>query len=124
VVTAPDGTVLREFACPFPDTTNNRMELQAAIAALKAVPCGDLTIITDSQYVHRGITTWVAGWKRKGWLTAAKKPVLNQELWVELDSLAAEHEGPLHWKWVRGHAGTPGNERADELAQAAAQSIA
>jgi ribonuclease HI len=124
VITTPAGEVIREFARGYPKTTNNRMELHAAIAALKAMPEGDLTIVTDSQYVIRGITEWLAGWKRKGWQTAGKKPVLNQELWRELDALAAAHVGPLQWRWVRGHATSAGNCRADELARAAAERIA
>ncbi|TAK86901.1 MAG: ribonuclease HI [Aquabacterium sp.] len=96
-------------------TTNNRMELTAVIEALGALKrrC-KVQIYTDSQYVRKGITEWVAGWKRKGWVTADKKPVKNQDLWVRLDELAATQD--VQWHWVRGHDGDPGNEKADELA--------
>lgn len=99
------------------DTTNNRMELLAAINALEALgrPSG-ITIITDSAYVKNGVTTWIHGWKRNGWKTAAKKPVKNVELWQRLDEAQARHD--VIWKWVKGHAGHPENERADELARA------
>ncbi len=123
VITTPDGAVINEFVKAFPDTTNNRMELIAVISALKAVPIGKLIIFTDSQYTINGITSWVKNWKRNGWITSSKKPVENKDLWVELDLLVASHDGPLEWKWVRGHVGTPGNERADTLAQQAASAI-
>jgi len=98
------------------NTTNQRMELQAAIEALKALkkPCG-VTIHSDSKYVIQGITEWIHGWKKKGWRNYNKKPVANRELWQELDSLNSKHE--VTWLWVKGHAGHPGNERADELAR-------
>jgi ribonuclease HI len=97
------------------DTTNNRMELQAAIQGLKALKrtCS-VELYTDSQYVRKGITEWMNGWKRNGWKTAAKKPVKNAELWRELDEQVARHS--INWHWVKGHAGNPGNELADELA--------
>lgn len=97
------------------DTTNNRMELMAVIQALHALKrrCV-VTVHTDSTYVMKGMTEWMVNWKRRGWRTADKKPVKNADLWQELDVLAQQHE--LHWKWVKGHAGDPGNERADELA--------
>jgi len=98
-----------------PDTTNNRMELQAAIEALKALkrPCTvDLT--TDSEYVKNGITTWLENWKQKGWKTAARKPVKNADLWRALDEENQRHT--VRWHWVRGHTGHPENERADQLA--------
>ena len=123
VITTPDGAVVKEFVKAFPDTTNNRMELIAVISALKAVPTGKLIIFTDSLYTINGITSWVKNWKRNGWMTASKKPVENKDLWVELDQLVAGHDGPLEWKWVRGHVGTPGNERADKLAQEAATAL-
>jgi ribonuclease HI len=96
-------------------TTNNRMELTAVIQALEALkrPCR-VTLYTDSEYVRNGITNWIHNWKRRGWTTANKQPVKNVELWRELDELAGKHE--IDWRWVRGHAGDPGNERADMLA--------
>ncbi|MCX7892630.1 MAG: ribonuclease HI [Burkholderiales bacterium] len=97
------------------ETTNNRMELTAVIRALESLKrtCR-VELYTDSQYVRNGITTWLADWKRRGWKTADRKPVKNQDLWKRLDELAAAHE--IHWHWVRGHAGHPENERADALA--------
>ena len=96
-------------------TTNNRMELMAVIRALEALKrrCR-VKLYTDSLYVMKGITIWIHDWKRKGWLTADKKPVKNEDLWRRLDELAAKHE--IEWHWVKGHAGHPENERADELA--------
>jgi ribonuclease HI len=98
-----------------PQTTNNRMELTAVIEALAALKqrC-EVAIYTDSAYVKNGITTWIHNWKQRGWRTADKKPVKNIELWQRLDALASQHD--VRWHWVRGHAGDPGNERADELA--------
>ncbi|MEO6985741.1 MAG: ribonuclease HI [Paralcaligenes sp.] len=98
-----------------PDTTNNRMELMAVIEALKVLKrrC-EVVVHTDSQYVQKGMTEWLANWKRRGWRTADKKPVKNADLWQQLDTLVQQHS--LSWKWVKGHAGDPGNERADELA--------
>ncbi|HAD25676.1 MAG TPA: ribonuclease HI [Alphaproteobacteria bacterium] len=97
------------------DTTNNRMEMMAAIEALRALkrPC-DLHIHTDSVYLRDGITKWIHGWKRNGWRTAAKKPVKNRDLWEQLDVLLADQQ--VTWHWVKGHAGHPENERADALA--------
>ena len=96
-------------------TTNNRMELTAVIEGLKALKRRSrVEIRTDSQYVKNGMEDWIHGWKKNGWKTAAKKPVKNEDLWRELDRLCAEHE--IVWKWVKGHAGEPGNERADGLA--------
>ena len=98
-----------------PATTNNQMELQAAIEALGTFPEGAaLRLHTDSQYVKNGITSWIHGWKRNGWKTASRKPVKNRELWQALDALAATRE--VQWAWVKGHAGHPGNEEADRLA--------
>ncbi|MFA7669747.1 MAG: ribonuclease HI [Burkholderiaceae bacterium] len=96
-------------------TTNNRMELTGVIEALKALkrPC-EVVVHTDSQYVQKGMNEWLANWKRRGWRTADKKPVRNADLWQELDALVAQHQ--VEWRWVRGHAGDPGNERADALA--------
>lgn len=106
-----------------PHTTNNRMEMMAAIRALEALkrPC-TVDLHTDSTYVRDGITKWIFGWKRNGWRTAAKKPVANAELWQELERAAARHE--VTWHWVKGHAGHEGNERADQLASDAASEIA
>lgn len=123
VITTPDGNIVKEIVKAYPNTTNNRMELLAAISALKAVPSGDIRIITDSQYVVKGITSWIKSWKAKGWVNSQRQPVVNQDLWQELDALAAAHAGRLYWEWTRGHAGTPGNERADALAQQAAESL-
>jgi ribonuclease HI len=96
-------------------TTNNRMELTAVIEALTALkkPC-QVTVYTDSEYVRQGITTWIHGWKQRGWKTADKKPVKNVDLWQRLDAQVSLHQ--VTWKWVKGHAGDPGNERADALA--------
>jgi ribonuclease HI len=99
-------------------TTNNRMELQAVIGALKALKRPvEARVYTDSQYVRRGILEWVPQWKARGWKTADKKPVKNQDLWLLLDAEAARHR--IEWHWVPGHAGVPGNERVDALANAA-----
>ena len=97
------------------ETTNNRMELTAAIEALKALNGErDVLLHTDSRYVMDGINKWLPNWKKRGWKTAAKKPVKNQDLWQELDAVAAKHN--IKWNWVRGHTGVPGNEEADALA--------
>ncbi|WP_341368259.1 ribonuclease HI [Yoonia sp. BS5-3] len=117
---ARDGDqVLKERALKGgePDTTNNRMELLAAITALETLkrPTA-LTIVTDSSYVKDGITSWIHGWKKRGWKTAAKKPVKNEDLWRRLDAAVGRHD--VSWEWVKGHAGHPENERADELARA------
>ncbi|MCG8996509.1 ribonuclease HI [Laribacter hongkongensis] len=98
-----------------PDTTNNRMELQAVIEALRCLkrPC-DIDIYTDSQYVQKGISEWITGWKARGWRTASKAPVKNADLWQILDAEVARHR--IQWHWVKGHAGHEFNERADELA--------
>jgi ribonuclease HI len=96
-------------------TTNNRMELMAAIKALEAlIRPATVRLHTDSSYLRNGITTWMHGWQRNGWITVAKKPVKNADLWRRLDQAAARHE--IEWVWVKGHAGNAGNERADELA--------
>jgi ribonuclease HI len=99
------------------ETTNNRMEMTAVIEALKALkrPC-QVTLHLDSKYVLQGITEWLPGWKAKGWKTAAKQPVKNVDLWQELDALAHTAGHQIEWRWVKGHAGDPGNERADALA--------
>jgi ribonuclease HI len=105
----------RELYGGEPITTNNRMELTAVIRALSALKrrC-KVTLYTDSEYVRKGISEWISGWKARGWLTAERKPVKNVELWRRLDALAREHD--VQWRWVKGHAGDPGNERADLLA--------
>ena len=110
------GSHEREIAGGEPETTNNRMEITAAIKAIEALkyPC-EVTIYTDSNYLKQGIQTWIAGWKRKGWRTAAGKPVKNKDLWIELEAVQEPHT--MTWKWVKGHAGDPGNERADEIAR-------
>lgn len=101
-----------------PDTTNNRMELTAVIRGLEALqrPC-EVRVITDSQYVMKGVTEWMAAWKRRGWRTADRKPVRNIDLWQRLDEALTRHR--VEWRWVRGHAGHDGNERADMLANRA-----
>ncbi|MBB2778058.1 UNVERIFIED_ORG: ribonuclease HI [Comamonas terrigena] len=99
------------------ETTNNRMELTAVIEALRALkrPC-DVTLFLDSEYVRKGITEWIHGWKAKGWKTSTKQPVKNVELWQALDALVSGAGHRIEWRWVKGHAGDPGNERADALA--------
>lgn len=112
------GTILkeRELQGGEADTTNNRMELLAAIHALETLDRpSKITIVTDSAYVKNGVTGWIHGWKRNGWRTAAKKPVKNAELWQRLDTAQERHD--VTWEWVKGHAGHPENERADELAR-------
>ena len=116
---AMDGDVVvkeRELAGGEPETTNNRMELLAAIHALEALdrPTA-ITVITDSAYVKNGVTGWIFGWKKNGWKTSARKPVKNVELWQRLDEAQARHD--VTWEWVKGHAGHPENERADALAR-------
>jgi ribonuclease HI len=119
------GAVLRwngrekEIAGGEPETTNNRMEMMAAIAALELLKRpSTVRLTTDSVYVRDGITKWIHGWKRNGWRTAAKKPVANAELWQRLDAACTPHR--IEWLWVKGHAGHPENERADQLASDAA----
>lgn len=106
---------LKELCGGEPATTNNRMELMGAIRALEALkePC-TVILYTDSNYVRSGITEWLRGWKAKGWKTASKQPVKNVDLWQRLDAAAARHA--VDWRWVKGHAGDPGNEAADRLA--------
>jgi ribonuclease HI len=114
------GDLKREmFGCE-PHTTNNRMELTAAIEGLKRLKesCS-VEIITDSEYLKNGITTWIHGWKRKNWVTANKEPVKNSDLWMALDSLVQKHE--TKWKWTKGHASHEDNNRCDELASRAAR---
>ena len=118
-----DGAERREFYGGEAETTNNRMEMTAAIRALQETAgAGEVRLHTDSQYVKNGINDWIKNWKRNGWKTSAKKPVKNQDLWQALD---AEIEGRrIDWRWVKGHAGDPGNERADELARMGALAAA
>ena len=116
------GTHVKELYGGEPATTNNRMELMAVIQGLGALNrrC-KVTLYTDSQYVHKGISTWISDWKRRGWRTADKKPVKNVDLWQQLEAIAARHD--VDWVWVKGHAGNPGNERADELANLGVASV-
>ncbi len=122
------GTILRfrgaekELCGAEPETTNNRMELTAAIRGLEALtrPCG-VRVVTDSQYLVKGITEWIHGWRRKGWVTSGKAPVLNRDLWERLLELTSQHK--VEWVWVRGHNGHPENERCDELARGAIASL-
>ena len=104
------------------NTTNNRMELTAVITALRALrrPCR-VILLTDSQYVQKGISEWIVGWKARGWRTADKKPVKNADLWQELDEATRRHD--IQWRWVKGHAGHEGNERADRLANKGVDSV-
>lgn len=112
----------KELSGGEPDTTNNRMELMAAIQALESLKrASAVDLHTDSTYVKDGITKWIHGWKRNGWKTSAKKPVKNEDLWKRLDAALSDHQ--VSWHWIKGHAGHPGNERADELATTAAQAI-
>lgn len=113
------GAIEKELSGGETPTTNNRMEMMAAIMALETLkrPCR-VILSTDSVYVRDGITKWIHGWKRNGWRTAAKKPVANAELWQRLDQAAARHQ--IEWRWVKGHAGDADNERADRLASDAA----
>ena len=115
------GAHEKELSGSDPETTNNRMERTAAIRALKALiePC-DVTLHTDSRYVIDGITKWVEGWKKRGWVNASKKPVRNEDLWHDLIEAAAPHT--IHWQWVKGHSGHEENERVDRLASDAADS--
>ena len=114
-VVLKSGGQVKELYGGEPATTNNRMELKAAIEALAALkkPCR-VALYTDSNYVRSGITEWLPAWRARGWRTADKKPVKNKDLWEELSALAAKHE--VSWHWIKGHSGHPENERADELA--------
>ena len=116
------GARTRELSGGVPATTNNRMELQAAIEALAALkqPCA-VEFHTDSNYLRDGITKWLHGWKRNGWKTKAKQPVKNEDLWRQLDAAVSAHK--VSWHWVKGHAGDAGNERCDELATAAIAAV-
>ena len=109
------GEVEKELCGGERATTNNRMELTAVIRALQVLKRGcEVQLHTDSKYVQQGITAWIHGWKKNGWRTSGKKPVKNDDLWKELDGLAQQHD--IDWRWVKGHAGHVGNERADQLA--------
>lgn len=116
------GEHQRELSGAEPSTTNNRMELTAAIMAMEALrePC-EVTLCTDSQYLKNGITEWLPGWIRRGWNTTARKPVKNQDLWQRLHTACQRHE--IRWRWVRGHAGDPANQRVDRLATAARETL-
>ena len=112
----------REIFGHEPDTTNNRMELAAAIAGLETLKRpARVQLVTDSQYVMKGVTQWMDGWRANGWKTAAKKPVKNQDLWLALEAALTRHQ--VSWQWVKGHAGHPENERVDEAARKAAESL-
>jgi ribonuclease HI len=116
------GEHQREISGAEPHTTNNRMELTAVIRALEALKRPvRASLYTDSEYVRRGIQEWLPEWKARGWRTAARKPVKNQDLWQQLDQLAAAHQ--IEWHWVPGHAGVPGNERVDRLANEAIDTL-
>ncbi len=116
------GEHRRELSGGEPDTTNNRMEMMAAIAALETLrePC-QVVLNTDSRYLQQGIGEWLPNWKRRGWRTAGGQPVKNADLWQRLEVAAERHR--VDWRWVKGHAGDPGNERADALASEAARRI-
>jgi len=119
-VVLSSGRHQKELYGGAPSTTNNRMELTAVIEALTALKGpSEVELFTDSEYVRKGITEWIHNWKRRGWLTADKKPVKNADLWRALDEAARRHQ--VDWRWVKGHAGTPGNERADALANLGAE---
>ena len=111
------GDTVKELFGGEMGTTNNRMEMMAVIEALAALkrPCR-VTLYLDSEYVRKGITEWISGWKARGWRTAAKQPVKNIDLWQKLDNLITSSGHTIEWRWVKGHAGDPGNERADALA--------
>ena len=116
------GEHLRELSGAEAQTTNNRMELTAVIRALEALKRGvSARVHTDSEYVVRGINEWLPNWKARGWRTADRKPVKNQDLWEQLDAAATRHD--IEWKWVKGHSGVPGNERVDALANAAIDAL-
>ena len=124
VLRAADGAE-KELCGGELETTNNRMEMMAVIEALSALkrPC-HVVLHVDSQYVLKGMTEWLQGWKAKGWRTAAKQPVKNVDLWQRLDALVHQSEHRIEWQWVKGHAGDPGNERADALANRGVEQLA
>ena len=119
----PLASIVKEAWGAEKNTTNNRMELLAAISALEALPqgCGQIELYTDSQYLQKGMSLWIKDWKARGWKTAGKDPVKNQDLWQRLDSLAAGLA--ISWLWVKGHAGNVYNERCDDLTQKAINSL-
>lgn len=126
IVVVLGDTIIKELGGGDKDTTNNKMELMGAIKALKYILEGDFskcTIYTDSAYVLGGITSWIRGWEKNGWITANKKPVLNQELWRELDSLNRKLDGKVFWMKVKGHSGHIYNDRADEIATTNAEKV-
>lgn len=116
------GTKTKEISGGVPATTNNRMELQAAIESLRSLkePC-EVEFFTDSEYLRKGVTEWIWGWKRNGWVTKAKQPVKNADLWRQLDDVMRGHR--ISWRWLKGHAGHAGNERCDELARTAIEKV-
>ena len=117
-----DGEGRQELSGAENETTNNRMEMTAAIMALKALPEGSMAdLYTDSEYVMKGLNEWLPAWKARGWKTAAKKPVKNQDLWQALDAVNARHK--VRWHWVKGHAGNDGNEYVDRLANQAIDTL-
>ena len=118
-----NGNQTEELYAGDPSTTNNKMEMQAAISALMHLKNTNTSIelYTDSNYLRQGITEWIYNWKKNNWLTSSKKPVANRELWIELDKLNSQMN--VNWNWVKGHAGDPGNEKADELANKGADSV-
>ena len=118
-----NGNQTEELYAGDPSTTNNKMEMQAAISALMHLKNTNLSIdlYTDSNYLRQGITEWIYNWKKNNWRTSSKKPVANRELWIELDKLNSQMN--VNWNWVKGHAGDPGNEKADELANKGADSV-
>ena len=119
-----DDGIVEEHSGGLAVTTNNIMEMAPALEGLRAIPPGSrVCIVTDSRYLHDGMTSWMAGWKRKGWKTASGDPVKNKEIWIQLESAASGHE-QVRWHWVKGHVGHPLNERADVLAVAAMQNAA
>ena|SRR5579864_1272605 len=114
------GKHYRELFGSEPETTNNRMELMAAIQGLSALKEGcEVEVVTDSEYLKNGITKWIHGWKRTGWMNSSKKPVANRDLWIELDRAVSQHR--THWTWTKGHASHEDNNRCDELATRAAR---
>ena len=118
-----NGNQKEELYAGDPSTTNNKMEMQAAISALMHLKNTNTSIelYTDSNYLRQGITEWIYNWKKNNWRTSSKKPVANRELWIELDKLNSQMN--VNWNWVKGHAGDPGNEKADELANKGADSV-